>query len=216
MKTFLFKNRGLLLRLMAIIYTVGILGLLIPETRALFTALTPVNIVLAAILVLSLEEKWDFRLIAAAFLVGGLGFAIEVAGVHTGTIFGNYFYRETLGPMFMGVPILLGLNWFFLIYSAQAMVYHYGIVLGAILSALILVVYDVVLEPFAIQYDLWVWAGSGVPPIQNFVAWGLTALILTLLFRAIAGARKNALAGPIILMQFTFFTLLLLGEKFGI
>jgi uncharacterized membrane protein len=216
MRTLLLKNKTSLLKLMAIIYTVGIVGLLLPVSKEFFTSITPINIILVAAMVFAVEEKWNLNLIIAALVIGGLGFGVEVAGVHTGKIFGDYFYRDTLGPQFMGVPILLALNWFFLIYSIQAILYHYGILLSALLGSIALVVYDSVLEPFAINFNLWVWQGEGVPPVQNFLAWGSISFVLILLFRVIAGERKNKLAAPLLTIQFVFFTVLMLAKKFGI
>jgi putative membrane protein len=38
-------------------------------------------------------------------------------GVHTGILFGNYKYGNALGLKLNDVPILIGINWFIVVYA---------------------------------------------------------------------------------------------------
>ncbi|MBK7882949.1 MAG: carotenoid biosynthesis protein [Chitinophagaceae bacterium] len=44
-----------------------------------------------------------------------IGIAVEIIGVKTGFLFGNYSYGIVLGPKIQSVPILIGINWFIII-----------------------------------------------------------------------------------------------------
>ena len=43
-----------------------------------------------------------------------IGFLVEVIGVNYGIIFGNYTYGKVLGFKVLNVPLMIGVNWFFL------------------------------------------------------------------------------------------------------
>jgi putative membrane protein len=51
--------------------------------------------------------------VASVFVIG---FFSETVGVKTGLIFGEYSYGKALGFQWMQVPLLIGLNWFIIIY----------------------------------------------------------------------------------------------------
>lgn len=89
MKTVFSFQRIMLI--LVVIYTVGLLGLSIEATRPYFMALTPLNLLLTSLVVMSRtwqkgSNSWVWALVWP-FLIG---YFIEVAGVHTGVIFGEY------------------------------------------------------------------------------------------------------------------------------
>jgi len=54
-----------------------------------------------------------FVFFAFSFLVG---MGVEMIGVNTGHLFGIYQYGVKMGAKFNGVPWLIGLNWFILMF----------------------------------------------------------------------------------------------------
>jgi putative membrane protein len=75
-------------------------------------------------------------------------------------------------------------------------------------AAALMVVYDFTLEPAAIHFDMWTWAGGAVP-LQNYLAWFVIAFLLN----SLAGRmgifdRKNKLALPLFFIQMGFFIIL--------
>ena len=44
-----------------------------------------------------------------------LGFGVEVIGVETGLLFGDYEYGSGLGPKVLKVPMLMGVLWWILL-----------------------------------------------------------------------------------------------------
>ena len=93
-------------RLLLAMHIAGALGLAIEASREFFQLLTPFNLLATAAIVFHFEEKktpYYIALLAITFLVG---FGVEVAGVATGQIFGEYAYGATLGFKLWEVPLL--------------------------------------------------------------------------------------------------------------
>ncbi|HAK11549.1 MAG TPA: hypothetical protein DCO78_05820, partial [Chitinophagaceae bacterium] len=72
---------------------------------------------MVALLIWVQEEKnWRFWLFAV--LAFATGMITEMIGVNTGLLFGNYAYGEVMGAKLNGVPLLIGVNWFVVVFSA--------------------------------------------------------------------------------------------------
>ena len=112
-----------------------------------------------------------------------LMFACSRNSWRTGNIFGEYHYTSILGPRILGVPVVIGTNWLLLSYCFSALVlwwrpslkWIYQVVLGASLMVLL----DVIIEPFAVHYGLWIWKGRVLPSLANYVAWFFGGCIVT-------------------------------------
>lgn len=97
---------------------------------------------------------------------------LEIIGVKTGMIFGEYSYGDVLGFKLFGVPLIIGFNWLFVIagaYSVSCFISRnkYIIIFSA---AILSVVFDILLEPIAVKLGYWEWHG-GIIPFQNYAAW---------------------------------------------
>lgn len=101
-----------------------------------------------------------------------VGFLIEVAGVNTGVIFGEYSYGEVLGWKTWGTPWMIGVNWFIVTYIVNQWVSDWKLtgVFHAIVAALIVTGLDYIIEPNAIQLNMWNWVGDSIP-LKNYIAW---------------------------------------------
>lgn len=127
------------------------------------------------------QEHKDARLwywLLAAYI---FTFFIEAAGVATGAIFGEYHYGATMRFQWLGVPFVIALNWAVLTLAANHLANKWvrQPFLAALLAGVILALYDVAIEPVAIKLDYWQWAAPTVP-IQNYIAWALVALLISL------------------------------------
>lgn len=196
-------------RFLIIFYLVGTLGFMLPFTRYFFIRLIPLALLLNVFLLVYFHKPQRIAVYTLMVVVAVLGFAIEVIGVKTGTLFGNYTYGNTLGPKLMGVPLLIGINWFFLTYAASLVA---GKIVGNTLLQILLgssmvVVYDFVMEPVAVYTEMWHWE-KGIIPIQNYLMWFITAAFFVFLFSRLAKNSRNPLATPILVLQFLFFTVL--------
>jgi bisanhydrobacterioruberin hydratase len=195
--------------ILCIFYTVGIVGISTPHLRTLFLSLTPFNLLLSLVIYFWVVEHKSLKLVLLALIIASLGYLIEVIGVASGALFGQYQYGNTLGYKLVNVPLLIGINWLLLIFAA------YGVMSTffnkawqiAFCGALLLTLLDIAIEPVAIKLDFWSWQGEKIP-LQNYLMWFLVSFLLLLLvylFRVeINGRFSFVLMGA----QLVFFVML--------
>jgi uncharacterized membrane protein len=196
------------LAVLVILHSVGLLGLNLESFRQDFTGLIWVNLVFVFGIVMSLHNKWNWRYLAYVLGVFALGFGVEVAGVKTGRLFGEYSYTSNLGQLVFSVPLVIGLNWVVLTYCAGSLARRIDPSTGVriLAGALLMVGLDVLIEPFAIRYELWTWAG-GQPPLLNYLGWFGTALIAQTAYHGLLAKTKNPIAIPTFFVLLVFFAL---------
>ena len=206
-------------------HTVGIAGILFFKSNLIIRS-TPVNLLLSfALLIWTQQEKniffWIFT--ATVFIIG---FSVEVAGVNTGWLFGNYNYGNTLGPKLFQVPIIICINWFIIIFccgiSTQTLLQRiikpleatpsapsFTLKTIAVISdaATLAVLFDWLMEPVAVKLGFWQWEGSNIP-LYNYVCWYIISLLLLLLFHWCRFPKQNKFAVNLLLIQIMFFLLL--------
>ncbi|AHM61672.1 hypothetical protein D770_17100 [Flammeovirgaceae bacterium 311] len=192
--------------LLAASYLTGLVGLLIPQSRELFQLLTPFHLLLTAAILFWFHREWNAPFMLFCGLAFAVGYGVEVAGVHTGKIFGEYRYGDAFGVKLFEVPLLMGLNWLVLVYIAGVICepLRWPAWAKAALAAAMLIVLDMLMEPITSTYDFWYWA-DGEIPLQNFIAWFVTAYLLLLLFYLLPLQRHNPMALPLYIMQLIFF-----------
>ncbi|MDX1903828.1 MAG: carotenoid biosynthesis protein [Thermonemataceae bacterium] len=200
------KNTNYLLLAM---HLAGFLGLLIPFTRDFFKILVPFNLLsnFALLIYFHKEKKTIFWVLLVWIML--VGFWVEYIGVETGFIFGNYWYKTTLGYKFLGIPLMIAINWFIVIYSSSAVVAPTSLLKWqkAILASFLAVFLDYWIEPVAIRLDFWDWQG-GVVPLQNYLGWFVTALFLQIPFQYSSFEKKNKVASMLYFYELVFFMLL--------
>lgn len=196
---------------LAIFHLVGLVGLHLDSTRPLFQSLVFFNLILSAAVLLAFHGSWNLRFGIFVFAVFWLGYLVEVVGVSTGAIFGDYQYGAALGPKVAGVPPLIGLNWLILVYCTGTIARRITPVLwsGAAIGAALMVLLDVLIEPMAIRYDFWTWAGSHIP-LLNYFAWYLISYLMLLGYYSLDDEPDNPIASPLYVIQVVFFTAFLL------
>ena len=171
-------NKNKKLKAFAILWIIlvhffGIIGVyFLPDW---FLPATPITILVSAIVVLLRYEKYrQSRLVAFAVIVV-LAYLVEVYGVKTGNLFGTYTYGNNLGWKLFDVPLIIGVNWAVLIMAAQQITTHYIEVnnrfFSAIIVAVLLTSFDLLLEVLAPQFDFWSFTHMNYAPLQNFTAW---------------------------------------------
>lgn len=193
--------------LFVIFYTVGIIGLILPATLGLFTRLIPFALLLSiAALILFHRGRYTSRELLVYFTVFLAGFLVEVAGVNTGMIFGEYRYGSSLGLKLFNTPLMIGVNWVLLTYLTAAVTRQLGLVgiLADFAAAGMMLAYDIVLEQTAPVLDMWHWAGEEIP-LQNYLAWFIIALIFQLFLRKSGIVIRNPMVVVILLCQVLFF-----------
>jgi putative membrane protein len=135
------------------------------------------------------------NVITAACVIGSISTGIVTVGVATGFPFGPIVFGDSLGEkLFQVVPWAIPLLWVVLIINGRGVARlmmrpwrktnFYGFwVMG--LTCLLVVCFDLGLEPFAVQAKgYWVWplgravASWYTAPWANFLAWFITALAI--------------------------------------
>ena len=126
---------------------------------------------------------------------------LEIIGTDKGLIFGKYSYEHSLcpGPMIRNVPILIAISWTGLIYMALVcnMMIIDGTLVSSInishilLSALLVTILDLVLDPIAVDEGRWSWEMPGKyygVPIKNFIGWFFNCGLILLIFSVVSSS----------------------------
>jgi len=219
MTSFLRKNQFTLLTAnIILIYLVGISGILFSnnnEERLAFMLLTPANLLMNVLMLLTFHKIWNKNFVLSSIFIGIAGFIIEVLGVKTGCIFGDYHYGNSLGYKILDVPVMMAVNWFLLIYATAAMLADIkDDLLFSITGAAIITLLDVLIEPLCAYLHFWFWRGN--VPFQNFVAWFIISFVLFYFFRKANGKLTNRYGIVVILIQFIFFGIINIQKQFFI
>lgn len=204
----LFQENRLVAFLIIIWYGVGVIGYLIPGLKPLFQLLTPLGLLVAAILLMVYHHPKNTKSWIAFAAIVVISFLAEVIGVNTHRLFGHYEYGVALGPKLWNTPLVIGLNWLILIYcisyiTKQIRDRWYFPLAGA----LIMVAFDFMMEPVAVETGMWSWQG-GTIPFKNYLDWFLISGLLFLMIRILKVEFNNRIALILFMMQGVFFVAL--------
>jgi putative membrane protein len=207
-------------------HSIGLVGLLFFD-KGFFIAATPVNLLLSFALLIWTQtgkNKYFFLFLLACFAVGII---VEITGINTGILFGNYTYGNVLGFKVQKVPVLIGVNWFIIIYCCGISIHT--LLMKAInriaddtgkapmtLKALSVIVdgatlavfFDWLMEPVAVKLGYWVWNGDGSIPMLNYICWFGVSLLLLTVFHVAKFNKQNKFAVNLLLIQLMFFLVL--------
>lgn len=207
---YLYQHRdGIFTFVLYSFYAVGVLGHLVEKTFPAMIILTPFVLLVFGLAVL-LRTAWhDYRLLIWCLAAYLFTFTVEALGVHSGLIFGEYYYGNTLGLKFLGVPLVIGFNWVIVVLGAITIAKRISgnVFLSALLAAFFTAIFDIPLEIVAVNLDYWQWAG-GIVPLQNYLAWFVVAFIVALSFNYLKLETKGKVIIHYFFIQFFFFILI--------
>ena len=207
-------------------HTIGIVGLLYFD-KAFFLKSTPDNLLLMFVLLVwtqNEKNKYFFLFLTACFLVG---IAVEIIGINTGILFGDYTYGNVLGYKVQNVPLIIGVNWFIIIYCSGISIHT--LLMKAInrisadtgknpmaLKALSVIIdgatlavfFDWLMEPVAVKLGYWTWNGDGSVPLYNYLCWFFVSILLLSVFHFVKFNKQNKFAVNLLLIQLMFFLIL--------
>ena len=192
----------------------------------LFISLTPLNLLVCALLIFWTQEKINSGFLAFCMAAYGLGFASEWIGINTGFLFGEYHYGELLGPKWQGVPYIIGIQWLVVVYCAgiciamlhekllrnqpgeQQAIPKFWVAISMIAdAALLALLFDWILEPVAMELGYWIWKDGKIPWLNYATWWGVSALIMVF-FHFLPFKKHNLFAVHLLMIQGMFFLLL--------
>jgi bisanhydrobacterioruberin hydratase len=194
-------NRTLTATLLAaVMHLTGALGMLFWR-RDWFLMLTPFNLlVMFFLLIWTLPEKDGklYSLMISAFVIGT---ATEMIGVKTGFLFGHYEYGNVLGLKINGVPLLIGINWFIIVYASGMLAQKLRLLfnppcgttgqhafskwLGTSIiidGAVIATMFDILMEPAAVRLGFWSWQNDTIP-LMNYLSWFMVSVVILFLMQ---------------------------------
>ena len=209
-----------------VFHGIGLTGILFFD-NTFFIKATPFNLLLSgALLVWTQKEKNKYFYFFAAITCTA-GFAAEVIGVNTGLLFGDYNYGKVLGLQWQNVPLVIGVNWFIVLYCCGISIHTFLTKLidrvaartktpPAILKAMSVIAdgatlaffFDWLIEPVAVKLGYWHWLGNGSIPLYNYLCWITISALLLTVFHFCKFNKQNKFAINLLLIQFMFFLLL--------
>jgi len=207
-------NEGLPLTFI-VFYCVGLGLYFTPLTHNLFILITPYTLVLVVIAIFSHHKKWDTKTTIVLSTIFILSIVVEIIGVATGKLFGVYEYGNGLGFKIVNVPVIIGLNWVFLVYTSNSIISKYTSknILITVGAASLMVLYDIILEKAAPLMDMWSFSNNN-PPIINYVMWFILALLFNWSIQKFKIDTHNRPARWLFFSQLGFFIIIVLHNIF--
>ena len=208
--SFVLKDKKLFIStiILIVFHVVGIIGLK-SSYYSSFIQISSFTLLVSFILLLINHKQYNNSFYLFLIVSYIINYSVELFGVKTGILFGNYSYGNSLGIKLFDVPLIIGINWFILVYSVGCICHTINVhfIFKSIIGALMLVLLDILIEPVAIQLDFWTWE-QNVIPIRNYVGWFITAFVLLILFNKFEFNKNNPLAKALYIIQLVFFALL--------
>lgn len=192
-------------------YAIGFVLFAIPLTRGFFIYITAITLLLVIALIFCYHKKWDFKTIALFSFIIISSFILEMLGVATAEIFGVYKYDAGLGLKLVDTPVLIGLNWLFLVYATHSIASKISSksVIRVLSGAFFMLAYDIIIEFVAPIMGMWHF-NSAYPPLKNFIAWFFAGLVFQTGLVAFKINTDNKPARSLIFIQLGFFLLIAL------
>lgn len=206
-------------------HTIGFVGMFF--NKDFFVAATPINLLLMFGLLLYTQQKINFQFILFAIVCFIVGIWVEIIGTSTGILFGKYAYGKTLGFSFKDVPLVIGINWFIIMYCCGVTVHKVLERLSAKLEtmtgapspavkffsvvtdgAMLAVFFDWIMEPAAVKIGYWQWMGDEGIPMYNYICWFVISMALLAVFSLLKFNKQNNFAVNLLMIMTMFFMLI--------
>ncbi len=172
-----------------------------------------INVILFAIPVFWATMQWLSRRDAIILFVifGVLALLIETSAIVTGFPYGHFGYSELLGFRLFGyTPWTVALGWTPLVLAVYAVVRRTigNVILRIVAVAVLLVVFDLVIDPGAVKIGFWRYEGGGPfygVPYSNFKGWLFSGAVAAVVLEIFTYLRKPLLPVPVQMVSSSFF-----------
>ncbi len=206
------KKETIAILVLAILYAVGLFGTTIFKLDLL--KLSPINLIVSAAVLFYFHQPKNTLFWIWVIGVFQAGYILELLGVTTGRIFGQYLYGNNLGIKVAEVPVIIGLNWVMLCYVSMHVAQLFfdkiikrketHLIVKVSVSALLMLCVDILIEHIAPQLDFWYWKNN-VIPIQNYTAWYIFAFAFMYIYQQLQLPLTNKIAPWLYVFQVMFF-----------
>lgn len=188
-----------------LVYVSGSIGFVV--NPKFFSPFTPYTLLFTCFVFLIHQPISEKKYISAFFSIAILGYVIELIGINTGLLFGNYSYGNGLGLKLLDVPLIISINWAMLICAGIVTISKFFKNKFIIISvtALVVTFIDLIIEQVAHKLDFWQFEG-GLPGLHNYLGWiGVVYFTSYIFYPAIIkGNFKVSLL--VLILQIIFFT----------
>jgi putative membrane protein len=204
----------------------GVIGILFTSYKHWFIQNTAINLLLMCVLLVLTQPRKNRDFFLFVIITYTAGLTAEVIGANTSFLFGDYEYGDVLGAGFFGVPLIIGVNWFIVIYCTGVVTQIYenrmlkrlearDITISKRMksisfvtdAALLCVLFDWLMEPVAVKLGYWQWQNEEIP-FFNYISWFIISALLLALFRRLDFRRHNIFAVHLFIIQLLFFFVL--------
>lgn len=203
----------------------GVIGILFTPYKDWFVQNTALNLVIMASLLIFTQPKINIYFLLFIAIAISVGLLVEMIGVNTGALFGSYKYGNLMGFKIFEVPILVGVQWFVIVYCCGVIMqyvnnwaYQKIIDLGGengktqkvksisliIDAALLATLFDFVMEPVAQKLGFWQWKNNEIP-FFNYTCWFFISGLLLLVLNRLPFNKLNPFAIHLFIIQLLFF-----------
>ena len=192
---------------MAFFQICGLIGILFVD-RNLTLSLTPQNLLITTFCIFFIYKD-KIKMLRFFIFACLIGFLVEAIGVNFGIIFGNYTYGTVLGFKVLNVPLMIGVNWFFLSISCGGIsdIFYKKLIYKVLLGSFLMVFLDILIEPLAPVLNFWEFEG-GIAPIKNYIGWFMTSFLIQLIYQRMKISFSPLFSVLVYLSQMGFFILL--------
>jgi bisanhydrobacterioruberin hydratase len=148
----------------------------------------------------SIKISWP---IPAVFFIG---FMAEWLGIKFGFLFGDYSYGANLGMKLDDVPIIMGINWVILSLASRGIIQRFFKlpVMKILVSSVLMVSLDILIEPLAPQLDYWSF-DTMVAPLSNYIGWLIYSILIQSLLELVQFKGHFKISLHILIIQLLFF-----------
>ena len=205
----LFTKQNLSIGLIWIFHVSGLIGI-IYSNASWFIKATPFNLLLSFTLLI-INFKWNKKLFFLVIICFSIGMISEIIGVKYGILFGEYSYGNALGIKFLGVPLIIGINWCILVFITGyiSRFFFDSLIARTFLGIFLMLSLDIVMEPIAPILDFWKFK-QGLASFNNYVGWAIVSFPLQLLFHRLNHNIEGTFPFHLYILQLIFFTILLI------
>ena len=203
----MFKNKIYIACLLMFFFNIfGSILLFFDPFKEIVLALTPVNLLTVLALFLWANSNFSVNLFKTFFLIYIIGVLVEITGVNSKILFGDYYYGQALGLQILGTPLIIGVNWLTLslaTFGISSYIFRHRW-FTVLFASTLMVATDFVIEPLAGVLDFWHWSSAQIP-LQNYIAWFVISLIIQ--FILVKGKIKfnSMLCFSLLFSQVVFF-----------
>ncbi len=191
-----------------VFFTAGLVFHIIPATYKYVLIITDISMLLtnSVVMYFLLRAQADKKLLFWSIITFLLTYLTELAGIKTGAIFGSYEYGETMLIQVLNVPVVIAMNWVMLIIGSYSIAQRAKVkpIFIPLISSLIVVGFDFVMEVVAMKLDYWQWEGN-IVPLQNYIAWFIISLTFTSMLALLKLRIENRIVQIYFLIQLLFF-----------